>query len=435
MSNSSNDRPTIVMSSLAWFGEVPGGSLRVSSELAEYAVQCGYRCVFICSSEDARTPNPRVINGVELHCYPRRSHGGLTPWAMWDHVRQTERLTRSVMRTGDVVAINGGWPLQYAGTLRGSRGRAVHRSYVVFSPFAAELRSNVEQGRESLKRQLAGAAAHWLERSNIRVSDVVLPMSGFTRRILIDEFGAGIAHKLQVAPGWVDLRNFAPADDRTTLKREFDPAWADRPLFLCLRRLEARMGIDTLIRAAARLKNAGQDFTVAIGGGGSLAESLRRLASDLGVGDVVQFLGRVPEDKLARLYASADCFVLPTRALECFGLIVLESFATRTPVIGSRAGAIPELVDLQGPGWSFDVDNDEELAELMRRVIRGELKPTRNLREIAERYSSRAIMPRWLAAILGPHADSELKRQAAQGMDGLSTGPSGMLSPGHSVVG
>jgi glycosyltransferase involved in cell wall biosynthesis len=58
----------------------------------------------------------------------------------------------------------------------------------------------------------------------------------------------------------------------------------------------------------------------------------------------VTFLGFVPEDELPGAYAAADAFVLPTTALEGFGLATIEALAAGTPVIGTTTGATPEIL-------------------------------------------------------------------------------------------
>ena len=103
------------------------------------------------------------------------------------------------------------------------------------------------------------------------------------------------------------------------------------------------MGLDTLIDAVDRVANHSPPFRVLIGGDGSLRPNLEKRVRDLRRESTVKFLGRLAESQIPLCYAAADCFILPTRALECFGLIVLESFAAGTPVIAARVAAIPEL--------------------------------------------------------------------------------------------
>jgi glycosyltransferase involved in cell wall biosynthesis len=150
--------------------------------------------------------------------------------------------------------------------------------------------------------------------------------------------------RVRVVPGGVDTVRFSPAPDRGAVRRRLGLP-PSGTLFFTLRNLEPRMGIDRLLRAVPHVARALPDFMLVVGGQGPLLPSLRALAGDLGIGERVRFTGFIPEDQLVSFYQAADGFVIPTVALEGFGLPVLEALACGTPVLGSRVGAIPELLD------------------------------------------------------------------------------------------
>jgi glycosyltransferase involved in cell wall biosynthesis len=91
----------------------------------------------------------------------------------------------------------------------------------------------------------------------------------------------------------------------------------------------ALLGSDEL-----RLVFAGPD-----GGDG---EAARTAAEQRGLGGRVEFKGHVSGDELAELYRGAACLVFPSRD-EGFGLPLLEAMASGTPVVATRAGALPEI--------------------------------------------------------------------------------------------
>jgi glycosyltransferase involved in cell wall biosynthesis len=103
------------------------------------------------------------------------------------------------------------------------------------------------------------------------------------------------------------------------------------------------MGIEQLLRAVRIV--AADDVTLAVVGGGLLTNELRRLRSELGIDGRVRFVGRVAEDELLDWYRAADVFVLPTVAYEGFGMVTVEALASGTPVVGTPAGATPELLE------------------------------------------------------------------------------------------
>jgi len=142
---------------------------------------------------------------------------------------------------------------------------------------------------------------------------------------------------IEVVPGGVDIERFAPTGGADSAL-----VTTDGPTILTVRRLTPRMGLETLLDAFAAAETA--DAHLYIAGDGPLRKELSARARRLGIDGRVTFLGYVPDDALGPLYASADVFVLPTLELEGFGLVTLEALASGTPVIGTTAGATPELL-------------------------------------------------------------------------------------------
>jgi glycosyltransferase involved in cell wall biosynthesis len=105
------------------------------------------------------------------------------------------------------------------------------------------------------------------------------------------------------------------------------------------------MGLDVLLRAWAEVVHRlDTPVQLVLVGDGSERANLESLARSLGLADAVRFLGRVDDSVLADCYRAADVSVVPTVALEGFGLVVLESLACGTPVIGTSAGGLPEVL-------------------------------------------------------------------------------------------
>jgi phosphatidylinositol alpha-1,6-mannosyltransferase len=156
--------------------------------------------------------------------------------------------------------------------------------------------------------------------------------------------------KTLVVPPGVDVDRFRPADtaeQRAKTRQQFglDP---DRPLVLGLSRLVPRKGFDVLIDAIARID---LDVHLAIAGGGRDRERLERRVRQHRIEHRVTFLGRVPDDDLAPLYASADVFAMLCRAdrwggleAEGFGVVFLEAAGCGVPSIAGRGGGSHEAV-------------------------------------------------------------------------------------------
>ncbi len=392
----------ILISAHAWYGDLIGGSFRLASEFAEHLAQSGHEVTYVCCAVTGQdsAPKPEFVNGVRLVRYspPRSSFGGLRRLAA--HLASSRRVVSRLNSQKPFDAVQGHSPLQYFGALKALSSAQVTRSYAVHSPFDDEIAANRSSSHFSLAGTVATTIASRIDRSNLRNSDHVLTMSRYTLDCLERKHG-GIAAKGSVLPGWVDTESFYSADDRQSLRHSLGESWnTNVPVFFTLRRLEQRMGLETLIAAAAILRKHGFHFRVLIGGGGSLRNQLQQQIIDLQLQDVVLLIGRIPEARLQAHYAAADCFVLPTRALECFGLIVLEAFACETPVIASNVAAIPELATYQGNEWLFPPGDANALADRMRQFLQGELNPAVGLREFAKSFDRKAMFARWTDALL-----------------------------------
>jgi glycosyltransferase involved in cell wall biosynthesis len=104
------------------------------------------------------------------------------------------------------------------------------------------------------------------------------------------------------------------------------------------------MGIGNLISAMPSILKNHPNTLCVIGGSGALADDLKAQAAKLGLHDRVRFAGFIAESDLPAYYAAADLFVLPTTALEGFGMVTVEALACGTPVLGTPIGATPEIL-------------------------------------------------------------------------------------------
>ena len=130
---------------------------------------------------------------------------------------------------------------------------------------------------------------------------------------------------------------------------------------------EPRMGIDQLLRAVRIL--ASDKVSLAVVGGGLLTDEFKRLSSELGIDGRVRFVGRVSEEELPDWYRAADLFVLPTVAYEGFGMVTVEALASGVPVVGTPAGATPELLEPLDPRLVAGGSDPDSLALAIREAL------------------------------------------------------------------
>ena len=152
-----------------------------------------------------------------------------------------------------------------------------------------------------------------------------------------------------IPPG-VDTERFRPRPpgELTAVRGRFGLP-VTGPLVVSVSRLVPRKGMDTLIRAAARLAPSHAGLTVAVAGAGRDARRLGRLIEAQRA--PVRLLGRVDDDELPALYASADVFAMCCRTRwggleqEGFGIVFLEAAACGVPSVAGQSGGAAEAVD------------------------------------------------------------------------------------------
>jgi glycosyltransferase involved in cell wall biosynthesis len=157
------------------------------------------------------------------------------------------------------------------------------------------------------------------------------------------------------------------ADPLPSLSSQQRPV-TPRNTLLCVGRLHPSKGQDTLIRAAAILKQSITDFSLEFIGTGRLKMSYCNLARDLGVEEWCLLLGALDHDEVLKRMASSVATVLPSRSDNC-PLVVIESFAVGTPVIASRVGGIPELIRDGVDGYLVPPENPMAFAEKLRLLL------------------------------------------------------------------
>lgn len=135
---------------------------------------------------------------------------------------------------------------------------------------------------------------------------------------------------------------------------------------LYLGRLAAMKGVDTFLRAAARVAPMAPEATFVVAGEGPELPRLLTLAAHLGIGDRVLFLGKVTEEERSLLLASASVFVLPS-VVEPFGIAALEAMAAGVPTIISRTSGVAEITENTFAVDFWDIDEfASRIGELLR---------------------------------------------------------------------
>lgn len=168
--------------------------------------------------------------------------------------------------------------------------------------------------------------------------DAIIAISEGVKKVLLD---SGVPWSLvHVIPSGIDFSPFREVSSRDFLRREFSFA-SDDFLAGIVAALEDHKGHTDLIQAARILKEQAPKIKIIVVGTGSLRLTLNKQARDLGVEDIVYFLGF--REDVPRILASLDLFVLSSH-LEGMGTSLLDAMASRLPIVATRTGGIPEVV-------------------------------------------------------------------------------------------
>jgi len=176
--------------------------------------------------------------------------------------------------------------------------------------------------------------------------------------------------RIDVVPNGIDRSLFKPGIPESGLRERH--GLAGRRVIVTVARLVARKGVDRVIRALPRLAAAVPELRYLVVGDGAERSALETLARELGVADRVVFAGAVPLAEVPAYLALGEVFALPNRRLpdgedEGFGLVFLEANAMGLPVLGGRAGGVPEVVREGETGLLVDgTDADAVAAALLR---------------------------------------------------------------------
>jgi D-inositol-3-phosphate glycosyltransferase len=179
-------------------------------------------------------------------------------------------------------------------------------------------------------------------------------------------------------------------------------------------RVEPLKGIDTLLRAMALIHQHRPDMLdnvcVAIIGGDPWAETpdaemarLKEMRIELGVENIVTFLGAKDQDMLPNYYAAAEMVVMPSH-YESFGMVALEAMATGTPVIASEVGGLAFLVRDGDNGFLAPSRDPEALAERIYTLLNEpdcQKELGRNAQQHAQKYAWPKIVSQMLKVYKG----------------------------------
>lgn len=228
--------------------------------------------------------------------------------------------------------------------------------------------SLTEKVLATLPARLLGLRVFWVEHVTVErwlaKNPLKIPYKLFSRFVTIVAISHVIKRQLreligvrekhvQVIYNGVDLRTFAMREDRWQQTARYNIG--------CVARLEQEKGIEFLIQAIKIVREFIPFARLIIVGEGREKKKLVWLSERLGLKEAIQWIGY--QRQIERWYGYFDAYVLPSVTRESFGITLVEAMASGVPVVASRIGGIPEIIEHKRTGLLAKPGDSQDLAD------------------------------------------------------------------------
>ncbi len=240
----------------------------------------------------------------------------------------------------------------------------------------------------------------------VRRADALVAATEVEREQLIRLYAADPGH-IHIIPPGVDTDRFRPIPVEQAKERI--GVCTERRVILFVGRIEPLKGIDHLLYAIARVverrPELREGLCVPIVGGDldpihldDEMVRLQELREEIGIGDIVTFLGAKDQEQLPYCYAAAEMVVMPSD-YESFGMVALEAMACGTPVIASDVGGLSVLVRHGETGYRVPARDTEALADCIIHLLAEE--------DLRQRIGAQAV--RWARSFAWPRVADQIE--------------------------
>lgn len=186
---------------------------------------------------------------------------------------------------------------------------------------------------------------------------------------------------IAIVPNGIDLKEY-------TSERPMQNVGGPIKRILFVGRLHPVKGTQYLLGAMSIVYRELREAKLILVGDGEEREHLETLTDNLGIRECVEFAGRVPHERVKDYMNQAEVFVLSSLS-EGFPVTILEAMACGLPVVATRVGGVPDIIEDGANGYLIDTENPEQIAEALLRVLQDEELQkimSNNNRKSAEKY-------------------------------------------------
>ncbi|HZT41006.1 MAG TPA: glycosyltransferase family 4 protein [Chthonomonadaceae bacterium] len=366
----------VLMTGMDWYPNEPGGLNRYFYEEAQALAAAGMTGMALVSYLEPGQTGPMPLRALAERGAP-----------LSQRMRGARHLAREILKQGVDVANSHFAPYAYPWL------RDLPRQVPLVAHFHGPWADEMAVEKFGLGGRARALLARRIERAVYRRADRIVTLSKAFRDVAHRRYGVPV-ERIRVIPGGVDLSRYFAAPIRPEARERL--GWPqDARILLAVRRLWRRMGLENLIDAMQSVRRTHPDARLLIGGTGPIAAELAARIQERSLTEHVKLLGFIPESDLPLAYAAADISIVPTIALEGFGLITVESLAAGTPVLGTPIGGTPEILEGLCPDLIFASTDPTDLAERIHAVLSGQVAlPDRaDCRRYCTRYGWPEVLP------------------------------------------
>ncbi|NDJ16235.1 glycosyltransferase family 4 protein [Myxacorys almedinensis] len=337
---------------------IVGGIARHVAELYPELVKLEHE-VHLMTVEFGQAPRYEVVDGMKVHRLPVAPGHDFFHWVG----NMNESLGR---QGGKLILEEGRFDAIHAHDwLVGSSAIALKHHFKI--PLVATIHAT-EHGRHNGIYSDTQRYVHQCEKHLTHEAWRVIVCTDFMRREVERTLNTPW-NKIDVVYNGIrrEKKYIDPTFDYLAFRRRF--AADDEKIVYYVGRMSHEKGVATLIQAAPAILQAMENRVKFVFIGGGQTAHLQQQVNHLGIGEKCYFTGFMPDDELDRFQTIATCAVFPS-LYEPFGIVALESFAARVPVVVSNAGGFPEVVRHGQTGIVTWVNDSQSLGQGILDVLK-----------------------------------------------------------------
>jgi len=194
----------------------------------------------------------------------------------------------------------------------------------------------------------------------IKNADSALALTKSMREVMQAIYNCDIP----VVPNGIDIEDYSDRPDKQDSE-------TPRKRILFVGRLDPVKGVQYLLKAMKIVSKVLPEAKLILVGDGEERENLESLTNTLGLSDRVDFVGRISHEEIPDYLYQADIFVLPSLS-EGFPLVILEAMACGLPIVATRVGGVPDIIEDGVNGYLVESGDFQEMAKKIIFILENE---------------------------------------------------------------